>query len=76
MSATIRIVADLKGILLISEFKLLFDKAAKVFDFDPLLFHGVAVSDGYAVVGGVVSSPTVSKSTVMQKGVPISSCRR
>ena len=52
MLATIRIVADLRVPFSISEFKLLFDKAAKVFDFDPLLFHGVAVSDGYAVVGG------------------------
>ena len=42
------------------------------------LLHRVALAHGHAVVGrGVVaSSPTVSKSKVMQNGVPISSSRR
>ena len=40
------------------------------------LLHGITIPDRHTVVGGVFSSPTVWKSTVIQKGVPISSWRR
>ena len=52
MSATIRIVADLMKVSFLSlELKLFLDEAAKIVNADPLLFHGITVSDRYAVIG-------------------------